>query len=186
MLTMDKKQKMMARTVLSREFEVERQKLYEGFDNISRLGLESDEKLEEMEKKFQEDWAKNAQEQGALPNHEEYVEWKKFRDGKDPKEVAKIKRFVKNYPLYYFREILGLEEDDKKAKFFDEDFVSTLEKNFGSREIAIAYLAGIKHACLYAKNDQEVLENILERPRRSIAKEERIIRSLNSILEEQE
>ena len=168
-----------------RKFECDKAQFYESLFVLEKRSSKiTEERANQIEKEYLLEWAKKAQEEDIIPSHEEYVEWKSYWNSMNTEEKAKIRRFVKHTSLYNFREILGLEEKPK-TKFIDKDYIDNLANKFGSKEAAIAYLAGIRHATFNMGDDEkEILQKVLNEPKGSLPREERLIGVINKILEE--
>lgn len=156
-------------------------RFHDSLDELSRLDIKTDDELDELFDEFIKKEAQNAKEAGLIPSHEEYMEWKKWWSSLDHKEKMKVEKMVYLTPFCKMRETLGLESGNTK-KFIDTEMINELEKSFGSREVALAYLNGLRHAAKAANNPKIIVE-ALEKFNQKPLSEERTRRSINHLLE---
>ena len=156
-------------------------RFHESLNELSRLNIKSDDELDELFDEFFKKEALTAKEENLIPSHEEYVEWKEWWSKMDHKEKMKAEKMVYLTPFCKMRETLGLESGNTK-KFIDTEMIDELEKKFGSREAALAYLNGLRHAASICGNPQAIME-ALDRFNQKPLQEERTRRSINHLLE---
>ena len=159
-------------------------RFHESLNELSRLNIKSDDELDELFDEFFKKEAQIAREENLIPSHEEYMEWKNWWSGLDHKEKMRAEKMVYLTPFCKMRETLGLESGNTK-KFIDTEMIDGLEKSLGSREAALAYLNGLRHAASVCSNPQAIME-ALERFNQKPLTEERTRRSINHLLENNE
>lgn len=126
------------------------------------------------------DLAQEAKSEGLIPTHEEWENYKKWRESfSEEKEFIRVRNFILQEEFMNFREALGLEDD--KVKFVDKEYIDELEKTFGSREAALGYLEGIRHAAV-ATNNPNLVKEALGMKKKTLS-EERVRRLLNFQIE---
>lgn len=150
-------------------------------DELCRLDVKKDDELDELFDEFFKKEAANAKEAGLIPSHEEYMEWKSWWENMDHKEKMRTEKMVYLTPFCKMREVLNLESGNTK-KFVDTEMIDDLEKSLGSREAALAYLNGLRHAAKAANNPKIIVE-ALEKFNQKPLNEERTRRSINHLLE---
>lgn len=156
-------------------------RFHDSLDELSRLDIKTDDELDELFDEFIKKEAQNAKEAGLIPSHEEYMEWKKWWSNLDHKERLRVEKMVYMTPFCKMREVLNLESGNAK-KFVDTEMIDDLEKSLGSREAALAYLNGLRHAAKAANNPKIIVE-ALEKFNQKPLSEERTRRSINHLLE---
>lgn len=159
-------------------------RFHDTLDELCRLDFKTDDELDELWDEFFKKESLNAKEAGLIPSHEEYVEWKEWWSNLDHKERMKVEKMVYLTPFCKMRETLGLESGLQK-KFIDTETIDDLEKKFGSREAALAYLNGLRHAASICGNPQAIVEALGKFNQKPL-KEERTRRSINHLLENNE
>lgn len=153
-------------------------------DELCHLNMKTDDELDELYDEFFKKEALTAKEAGLIPSHEEYMEWKNWWSNLDHKERFKAEKMVYLTPFCKMRETLNLESGNVK-KFIDTEMIDELEKSFGSREAALAYLNGLRHAAKAANNPKIIVE-VLEKFNQKPLSEERTRRSINHLIENNE
>jgi NAD-dependent SIR2 family protein deacetylase len=156
-------------------------RFHDSLNELSRLNVKNDDELDELFDEFFLKEAKIAKEENLIPSHEEYVEWKEWWSKLDHKERMKVEKMVYLTPFCKMREVLDLESGNTK-KFIDTEMIDDLEKSLGSREAALAYLNGLRHAAKAANNPKIIVE-ALEKFNQKPLNEERTRRSINHLLE---
>ena len=156
-------------------------RFHDSLDELSRLDVKTDDELDGLWDEFFKKEALTAKEAGLIPSHEEYMEWKRWWSEMDHKEKLKAEKMVYLTPFCKMREVLDLESSGNK-KFIDTAMIDELEKCFGSREAALAYLNGLRHAANVCGNPKAIVE-ALEKFNQKPLSEERTRRSINHLLE---
>lgn len=159
-------------------------RFHDTLDELCRLDVKTDDELDELWDEFFKKESLTAKEAGLIPSHEEYMEWKNWWENMDHKEKMRTEKMVYLTPFCKMREVLNLESETQK-RFIDTEVIDELEKGFGSREAALAYLNGLRHAAKLSDNPEKLIQDVLTkfRVKPLNGKEERIRRSINALID---
>lgn len=147
---------------------------------------------DESSEKYDEWFLKEAElhrDKSWFPSHEKYVKWIQWYTGISSTPIEKrreAEEMVYITPFCRMREVLGLEGVKNNDKFYlDDEIIKELEEGFGSREAALAYLNGLRHAAKLSDNPEKVIQEVLTKfkVKPVNGKEERIKRSMNALID---
>ena len=131
--------------------------------------------------------AQDALEKGILPTHDICEKWEFLHKKGVKAELKEIMPLVEMKELFELKELVKPEE--RTDKYFDEEYMKQLSESLGSEELATAYIMGIRRT-VNKIEDPELRKNILQIlvenakvPTATEKRRERVISSLNSMLE---